>query len=192
MFYKELHKNEAVEFHYKGFFDIILGWDDFREGKWMEEIDLCAFYKKKNGETGGVFTNTYNQNKMTEGSLSESPFMFLIGDERMDSKFQCEDIIRVASIHEMEEVYLVAIDYNAAIEEKTGFDLPVLLEINGTHLMAKMSYSRTINDHGAILLLATLKESGNSSVVITNKSKQMSLSDAYSEIPGFDSIVTQD
>jgi hypothetical protein len=92
----------------------------------------------------------------------------------------------------MEEVYIVAIDYNAAIEDETGFDIPVTLETTDTKPTVSILYSRTKDAYGAILLLATLKESGNSSVVITNKSKQMSLSDAYSEIPGFDSIVTQD
>ena len=103
MFDKELHKNESLEFHNQGFFDIILGWDDFQEGKWMEDIDLCAFFRKRNGETGGVFNNTYNHNKVTEGSLSESPFIFLFGEERINPKYKCEDIIRVANIDEMGE-----------------------------------------------------------------------------------------
>lgn len=190
MFDKELHKNESLEFHNQGFFDIILGWDDFQEGKWMEDIDLCAFFRKKNGETGGVFNNTYNHNKVTEGSLSESPFIFLFGEERINPKYKCEDIIRVANIDEMEEVFLVAIDYNATIEENTGFDLPIMLELNENNLAVKISYTRTNDTQGTILLFATLKVSNNASIVITNQSKLMTLSDAFKEIPGFASIVT--
>ena len=191
MYGKEIHKNELVEFQYKNFFDIILGWNVFWNGKYVDEIDLCIFYKKKSGETGGVYTNTYNHKKNTEGSLMEFPFIFLMGEGRPNNKYNDEEIIRIANIHDMEEVYIVAIDYNAAIEDETGFDIPVTLETTDTKPMVAIPYSRTKDAHGAILLLATLKESDNSSIVITNKSKQISLSDAYNEIPGFDSIVTQ-
>lgn len=46
MYGKELHKNELVEFQYKNFFDVILGWDGFGKGKYIDDIDLCIFYKK--------------------------------------------------------------------------------------------------------------------------------------------------
>lgn len=187
-----IQKNESISFRHQGYFDIILGWDGIWKGKNVDDIDLCVFYKTKAGETGGIYANTYNHKKNTEGSLMEFPFIFLMGEERPNYKYNDEEIIRIANIQEMEEVYIVAIDYNAAIEDETGFEIPVTLETTDTKPTVSILYSRTKDAHGVILLLATLKESGNSSVVITNKSKQMSLSDAYSEIPGFDSIVTQD
>ena len=190
MYGKELHKNELVEFQYKNFFDVILGWDGFWKDKYIDDIDLCIFYKKKSGETGGVYTSMYNQKEDAEGSLMKFPFIFLMGEERPNNKYNDEEIIRIASIHDMEEVYIVAIDYNAAIKNETGFEIPVTLETADTKPIVAIPYSRSKEVSGAILLLATLKESRDSSIEITNRSTLMTLSEAFNTIPGFATIVT--
>ena len=102
MYGKEIYKNEPVEFQYQRHFDVILGWNGFWNGKYVDDIDLCIFYKKKSGETGGVYTNTYNHNKNAEGSLTEFPFIFLMGEDRLNKKYYDEEIIRIANIHDME------------------------------------------------------------------------------------------
>ena len=116
--------------------------------------------------------------------------MSLMGEERPNHKYDVEEVIRIANIQEMEEVFIVAIDYDEAIEEETGFNVPVMLEIHNSEPAVTISYSRTYEEKGAVLLLAMLKDSGSSSIVITNQSKLMTLSDAFNEIPGFDTIAT--
>ncbi len=185
---KDLQENESIVFFYPNYFDVILGWDESMNV--FGNYDLCAFYKKKDKSTGGIFPYEYHNRKSDLGSLNVFPYMSLMGEERPNHKYDVEDIIRIANIQEMEEVFIVAIDYDAAIEEVTGFNIPVTLKIHNSEPAVTISYSRTIEANGAVLLLAILKESGNSSVVITNQSKLMTLPDAFNEIPGFDSIVT--
>ena len=58
-----IQKNESISFRHQGYFDIILGWDGIWKGKYVDDIDLCVFYKTKAGETGGIYANTYNHKK---------------------------------------------------------------------------------------------------------------------------------
>jgi len=185
---KELFKDEYLVIQHEGRFDIILGWNNYWN-RFMD-LDLCVFYRKKDGVTGGVFPSYYNYQKHTEGSLSEFPFILLFGENRMSPKYKEEEMIGVANIHEMEEVYIVAIDYNAAVEDEPGFSLPLTIETIGTIPLITLSYSKPENTQGGILLLATLKEQDDGSLIITNKSKLMDLSAAFNKIPGFASIVT--
>lgn len=185
---KDIHKKESVEFLYQNHFDVILGWNERMNV--YKNYDLCVFYRKKDKNTGGVFSYDYRSRNSDLGSLTEFPYMFLMGEDRPNQKYDCEEIIRIANIQEIEEACIVVIDYDAATEEETGFGIPVMVEINDSEPAVTISYSRTSDEHGVILLLATFKESENSSIVITNQSKLMTLSDAFNVIPGFDSIVT--
>lgn len=189
----ELLKDEAFEILFERKFTILLGWNNCikRFRKRFMDLDLCAFYRKKNGETGGVFSSEFNLSKKhTEGSLSEFPFIFLFGENRLSPKYENEEMIGVVNIHKMEEVFIVAVDYNAAVKNEPGFSLPLTLETIGTNPLISISYTKTENTQGAILLLATLKELDNGSIIISNKSKLMDLLEAFNEIPGIDSILT--
>ena len=191
---KELQKYESIEISYQGTIDVILGWDDLWDDSKqlqiiLDDADLCVFYKTKTGEVGGVFPNEYSQ-KHTEGSLVQFPFIFRMGEERLYPKYQCEEIIRIARLHEMKELYIVAIDYHASVENETGFGAPVTLETVGTDPLIKINYSRNSYEQGSILLLAVLEEKCDGSLVITNKSKLMTMSEAFDSIPGFATIVT--
>lgn len=186
---KEIQKNESIEISYQGYFDIILGWDGIWKGKYVDDIDLCVFYKTKAGETGGVHTKEYNGLKTSEGSLTDFPYIFYMGEDRPNQKYADEEIIRIANIHEMEKVYIVAIDYCAAVEDESGFDIPVTLDTTDTNPIVTMNFSRARDMRGSVLILASLKESDDTSIVFTNNSELMSVSDAFREIPGFASII---
>ena len=150
---------------------------------------MC-FYKTKAGETGGVYTRMYNGLKSSEGSLVDFPYILYMGEVRPNQQYADEEIIRIANIHEMEKVYIVAIDYCAVVEDESGFDLPITLDIIDTDPMVTMYFSRTEDMYGSVLILASLKESDDTSIVFTNNSELMSVSDAFREIPGFASIIT--
>ena len=161
---KVIHKNESLEFSTKDYFDIILGWDECVNANY----DLCVFFRKKNKSTGGVFAREY-------------PLQYdLVGD-----------VVRIANFHSMDEVYLVALDYDAFLQNKNGFDISFILETTGTNPLIKMDYSKSNHKHGTVLFLATLKETDKGDIIITNKSELMSIEDAFEEIPGFSHICTQ-
>lgn len=187
-----LEKNTSLEVQQKGYFDVLLGWNC--KWEWLknysDDLDLCAFYRSKNGGTGGVYPNVYNQKNGTEGALTEFPFMFLMGEDRITQKYNNEEIIRIANIHEMEVVYFVAVDYKATIGDENGFNCLVALETIGTEPLVSINYSRNNNEKGHVLILASLKASDSGDLVINNISQLLSLSDAFEIIPGFDSIVT--
>lgn len=185
---KVIHKNESVEFLHQGLFDIILGWDECVNANY----DLCVFFRKKDKSTGGVFTRDYSSlGKQTEGTLGSFPNIYLMGEDRMCPQYDLEEIVRIANLNSMDEVYLVAVDYDAYCQNLNGFDMPVTLVTTDTNPLVKIDYLKSQQEHGTVLFLATLKETNNGVILITNKSKLMSLEDAYMEIPGFSHICHQ-
>lgn len=182
---KVIHKNESLEFSTKDYFDIILGWDECVNANY----DLCVFFRKKDKSTGGVFAREFCR-KQSEGTLREFPYIYFMSENRPQYDL-VGDVVRITNLHSMDEVYLVALDYDAFLQNKNGFDISVILETTGTNPLIKMDYSKSNHKHGTVLFLATLKETDKGDIIITNKSELMSIEDAFEEIPGFSHICTQ-
>ncbi len=68
-------KEEPAVFTFSGLLKIKLLWQS------STDLDLCLFFKKKDGEIGGVFSSAFRQKKSDLGSLTEFPFMLHKGDE---------------------------------------------------------------------------------------------------------------
>ena len=69
-------KGEAADFTFSGKLKVKLFWSS------PTDLDLCLFFKKKNGEVGGIFSNEYRGRKSDLGNLNEFPFMLHMGDNK--------------------------------------------------------------------------------------------------------------
>lgn len=78
------------------------------------DLDLLAFYKTRDGRTGGVFSKNYPGG--TTGNLTKFPFIELNCDDGLDSSGrEKEEMLRISELGDMTEVYIVAINYTDAV-----------------------------------------------------------------------------
>jgi tellurite resistance protein TerA len=116
--------------------------------KWttQTDFDLAVFYRAKDSSTGLVYfgghSNTNgrgNTPKPQLGNLNDFPFMELSGDEGVgDSGDDNSEEMRVMSLDEMGEVYIVCWDYGAVTSGSparfAGSDVTVsLMDDTGTN-----------------------------------------------------------
>ena len=69
-------KEKPAEFTFDGLLKVKLLWQS------KTDLDLCIFFKRKDGQIGGVFSSAFRQKKSDLGSLSEFPFMQKRHDHR--------------------------------------------------------------------------------------------------------------
>lgn len=180
-------KHEPVAFTFNGLLKVKCSW---REGGVSSDLDLCMFYKRKNGESGGVFSRLYRQKKSDEGSLTEFPFMLHKGDVKADqSNPVAEEQINVAKLDDIETAYVCVLAYDAALEgEDVSFagceGRAELMSDAGDYLEVPLDATSS----GQLCLVCTIKnEDGENSVV--NVSEVMDLSTALNKIPGFELLI---
>ena len=105
-------KGETADFTFSGKLKVKLFWST------LTDLDLCLFFKKKNCEVGGVFSNEYRGRKSDLGNLNEFPFMLHMGDKKEPSEGKEEtEQINIANLNEIEEAYVCIVNYKAAVEE---------------------------------------------------------------------------
>jgi uncharacterized protein involved in tellurium resistance len=77
------------------------------------DLDLMAFYKTKDGRTGGVYSDNYSGGNM--GDLNAFPFMQLSGDAGVGATGgdNREDML-IANIDQLAELYVVAVNFTDA------------------------------------------------------------------------------
>ncbi|KJU83223.1 tellurium resistance protein [Candidatus Magnetobacterium bavaricum] len=81
------------------------------------DLDLMAFYRAKDGRTGGVFSCNYEGGSM--GGLNDFPFIELSADAGVGAKGgDNEEIIRITRLDDMAEVYICAINFTDAVKNK--------------------------------------------------------------------------
>ena len=73
-------KGEAADFTFSGKLKVKLFWSS------PTDLDLCLFFKKKNGEVGGIFSNEYRGRKSDLGNLNDFPYMLHMGDNKEPSE----------------------------------------------------------------------------------------------------------
>lgn len=187
---KYLDRGQTATFTQLNYFDIILGWSGWDGNKYIDEIDLCAFYKNVDNITGGVFNTTYTGNKETEGSLTCFPYICYVGEERPNSKYYAEEIIRISKINTSTELYIVAIDYVASVNETEPFSLPLFLDIEYEDMLPFLSIkvNRKESEIGSVCLIASIKKDTNDNILVTNETKFYTLEEALELIPGFSQI----
>lgn len=174
---------QKVGFAFDERIQITLSWDS------DTDLDLCAFFKTKDGKVGGVFSNEYRGKKTDLGDLTKFPFIKHSGDDKAPSPggLSSEEI-KIAQLEEMDEVYLCVLNYTAALEELTvtfheHSGKLQLLSDTGDDLEIDLNAS----EEGVVYYIGKIKLDGGEKS-LTNEGRVMDLGDAFEEIPGFNII----
>ena len=149
---------------------------------WTSEtdLDLCLFFRKKDGEVGGVFSNEYRQKKSDLGSLDKFPFMLhpAPGGEESEQ-------INIANLDDIDEAFVCIVNYGAAIE---GDDVTYAEEGGRVEVKSDSGdYLEVLadsEDEGHVYCVCSIKNKGGE-FALKNESRVMSLGKAFDEIPGF-------
>jgi hypothetical protein len=173
-------KQEECAFTFSGKLKVKLLWNS------PTDLDLCIFFKKKDGEVGGVFSNEYRGRKSDLGALDKFPFMLHLGDNKEPSEGGEEtEQINVANLDEIETAYVCIINYNAAIDQ---LDITYADEGGRVELQSDSGdYLEVLADAketGHVYCVCSIKNNGGS-YALKNESRVMDLGTAFDEIPGF-------
>lgn len=176
-------KEKPAEFTFSGLLKVKLLWQS------STDLDLCIFFKKKDGEVGGVFSSAFRQKKSDLGSLTEFPFMLHKGDEAEPGNGgESVEQINVASLNEIDTAYVCVLNYSKAIDgEEVSFSQDSgRVEIqsdNGDYFEVLVDAS----EQGHVYNVCSIKNNDGVNSVM-NESVVMDLGTAFDKIPGFSLI----
>ena len=166
-------KEEQAAFTFSGKLKVKLIWSS------DTDLDLCLFFKKKDGSIGGVFSNEYRGKKSDLGDLSKFPFMLHMGDNKEPAP----------GGEETDTAYVCIVNYNAAVE---GEDVTYADEGGRVELQSDSGdYLEVLADskeEGHVYCVCSIKNK-DGVYALKNESNVMDLSTAYEKIPGFELIV---
>ena len=176
-------KGETADFTFGGKLKIKLMWSS------ATDLDLCLFFKKKDGNVGGVFSDEYRGKKSDLGSLDQFPYILHMGDKKEPSAGDEEvEQINVANLAEIDTAYVCIVNYDAAIEQEevTYADEGgrVELQSDSGDYLEVLADSK---DEGPIYCVCSIKNNGGVNA-LKNESRVMDLGTAFEEIPGFSLI----
>ena len=154
--------------------------------KWTKgvDLDLMAFYKAKDGRTGGVFSDQYPGGN--RGDLNAFPFIQLDQDAGVGGTAGAnEETIRITKLDEIAEVYICALNYTDAAAGKSvsfaDYDGHVML-MDDTGQSFGVPLDSTEKGHVAVI--AKLDSSSPIGAKLINQNRVLSLSDFFAEVPG--------
>ena len=176
-------KEKPAEFTFTGLLKVKLLWQS------STDLDLCLFFKKKDGEVGGVFSSAFRQKKSDLGSLTEFPYMLHKGDEaEPEAGGESVEQINIANLNEIDTAYVCVLNYGKAIEGE---------EVNFAHEFGRIVIQSDNGDYfevvidaekqGHVYYVCSIKNNeGENSVM--NEGFVMDLCTAFDKIPGFSLI----
>ena len=173
-------KGEAAPFTFNEKLQIEMVWSS------DTDLDLCLFWKTKDGKEGGVFSNEYNQNNDDLGTLEKFPFIQHSGDEKTPRPGgESNEQIKVKNIDALSELYVVVLNYDAAIDNEnvTFNEHSGRVEITtdtGDNFEVPVDDAQS----GHVYLVCKIENTDSGKKAI-NEGKVMSLGQAFSQIPGF-------
>lgn len=176
-------KEKPAEFTFSGLLKVKLLWQS------STDLELCMFFKKKDGEVGGVFSSAFRQKKSDLGSLTEFPFMLYEEDEvEPENGGESVEQINVASLNEIDTAYVCVLNYSKAIDgEEVSFSQDSgRVEIqsdNGDYFEVLVDAS----EQGHVYNVCSIKNNDGVNSVM-NESVVMDLGTAFDKIPGFSLI----
>ncbi len=176
-------KQEECAFTFSGKLKVKLFWTS------DTDLDLCLFFKKKNGEVGGVFSNEYRGKRSDLGALDKFPFMLHLGDNKEPAEGNEEtEQINIASLDEIEQAFVCIVNYKAAIEQ---LDVTYAEEGGRVELQSDSGdYLEVLadsTDEGHVYCVCSIKNN-DGEYALKNESRVMDLGTAFDEIPGFSII----
>lgn len=173
-------KEKPAEFTFTGLLKVKLLWQS------STDLDLCLFFKKKDGEVGGVFSSAFRQKKSDLGSLTEFPYMLHKGDKaEPEAGGESVEQINIANLNEIDTAYVCVLNYGKAIEGE---------EVNFAHDSGRIEIQSDNGDYfevvidaeqqGHVYHVCSIKNNeGENSVM--NEGVVMDLGTAFDKIPGF-------
>lgn len=176
-------KEKPAGFTFTGLLKVKLLWQS------STDLDLCLFFKKKDGEVGGVFSSAFRQKKSDLGSLTEFPYMLHKGDEaEPEAGGESVEQINIANLNEIDTAYVCVLNYGKAIEGE---------EVNFAHDSGRIEIQSDNGDYfevvidaeqqGHVYHVCSIKNNeGENSVM--NEGVVMDLGTAFDKIPGFSLI----
>lgn len=160
--------------------------------KWTAavDLDLMAFYKTKDGRTGGVFSDNYPGGSM--GSLNAFPFIQLSGDEGVGAKGgENEETLRIIKLDDMTEVYICTLNYTDASQKK---DMSFNAYDGGVVVMDDKGESVAVplnsTDRGHVAVIAKIDNTSPMGAKLINMNNVMDLTGFVSTIPGANLLVS--
>lgn len=173
-------KQEECAFTFTGKLKVKLFWSS------STDLDLCLFFKKKNGEVGGVFSNEYRGKRSDLGSLEQFPFMLHLGDNKEPAPGGEEtEQINIASLADIEQAFICIVNYDAAIEQRdvTYADEGgrVELQSDSGDYLEVLADSK---DEGHVYCVCSIKNN-DGEYALKNESRVMDLATAFDDVPGF-------
>jgi len=176
-------KEKPAVFTFSGLLKIKLLWQS------STDLDLCMFFKKKDGEVGGVFSSAFRQKKSDLGSLTDFPFMLHKGDKPEPAEgSESIEQVNVASLNEIDTAYVCVLNYSKAIDgEEVNFaEDSGRVEIqsdSGDYLEVVIDAA----EQGHVYHVCSIKNNDGENSVM-NEGVVMDLGTAFDKIPGFSLI----
>ena len=176
-------KEKPAVFTFSGLLKIKLLWQS------STDLDLCMFFKKKDGEVGGVFSSAFRQKKSDLGSLTDFPFMLHKGDKPEPAEgSESIEQVNVASLNEIDTAYVCVLNYSKAIDgEEVNFaEDSGRVEIqsdSGDYLEVVIDAA----EQGHVYHVCSIKNNDGENSVM-NEGAVMDLGTAFDKIPGFSLI----
>ena len=168
-------KGETATFTFSGKLKVRMLWQS------PTDLDLCLFFKKKDGEVGGVFSDEYRRRLKDLGSLTEFPYLLHKGDQKEPSVEQ----INVATLADIEKAYICVVNYDAAIK---GRDVTFADEGGRVEVTSDAGDNLEVNmddpSQGHVYLVCSIANN-NGEFALINESRVMDLGTAFDEVPGF-------
>ncbi len=151
------------------------------------DLDLMAFYKTKDGRTGGIYSDNYTGG--SPGDLNQFPFIQLSGDAGMGAAAgDNREELRIAKLDDYEELFIAALNFTDASSGSNrvfaDYDarVEVITDKGESHTVA-LDSSQT----GSVAVLCKFK-GGFMGTSLVNDSDVMSFEDFKSAIPGASAI----
>ena len=173
-------KGETATFTFSGKLKVRMLWQS------ATDLDLCLFFKKKDGEVGGVFSDEYRRRRKDLGSLTEFPYILHMGDQKEPSPVGEEvEQINVATLADIEKAYICVVNSDAAIK---GRDVTFADEGGRVEVTSDAGDNLEVNmddpSQGHVYLVCSIANN-NGEFALINESRVMDLGTAFDEVPGF-------
>ncbi len=148
------------------------------------DLDLMAFYKTKDGRSGGIYSTNYAGGSL--GDLNSFPFIELSGDAGVGaSGGSNEEVLRIAKLDDMAEVYICALNFTDASSGTNStfsrYDGRVeLLDDSGKSHIVPLNAS----DKGMVAVIAKIDNSDFMGAKLINQNDVINLNQFLSTMPG--------
>ncbi|MDP2341961.1 MAG: stress response protein [Deltaproteobacteria bacterium] len=154
--------------------------------KWSTavDLDLVAFYKAKDGRTGGVFSDNYSGGSL--GSLNSFPFIQLSGDAGVGAKGgESEETLRVTKLDEIAELWICALNFTEASAQRNtpfnGYNAMVqLVDDKGEGVEAPLSST----DKGTVAIICLIDNKSPMGAKMVSQNRVVDMATFHAEIPG--------